>query len=508
MASLALVLTACGGNSSSDNSSNTGSEADTEAVLDVAYTLAMPLDPHRPTSDVAQFTYTSLVYDRLVQVKPGLKVEPMLADSWEFAADGMSVDFTLHEGVTFSDGAVLDAEAVKKSLDRAIFDKQSTVAYRFSMVKQIDVVDASTVRIVTNRKAADLPAVLAGTAGSIISPNALSNADLDVKPVGSGPYAVTKINLGQSVNYERRSDYWGPEKGLAKNINITSMPDENARLNALRSGQVDLIPVALTNADAGESLGSGFDMFTYPSGATWALFLNTTTEAMSNVKVRQALNYAIDREAISKSLLSGKCEPGAQQLAKGADGFLENPPQKYTYDPEKAKKLLEEAGYPEGVKAELLFSQGLAAHEALGTALQAQLGEIGVDLTIVKKDPAQAPALYASEGFETYIQTRLAAATSALNLAGNFSPPRFPGPIPKEFTDALAIANDPNLGASEVTAALETASAVSNEQAFDLFICSYPTLIAHNDEVKGADKMGSAYYTGTLDLRAVSVLKK
>jgi ABC-type transport system substrate-binding protein len=503
---LALTVSACG---SGGSSTSGGGDVDSDGVLNVAYTLpAMPLDPHKPTSDIAQFTYAAPVYDRLTKAAPGPEIVPMLADSWEFAADGMSVTFKLHKGVTFSDGTDLDADAVKKSLDRAISSPDSTVGYRFSMVKEVKVVDPLTVQFVTNRKAADLPAVLAGTAASIISPKALDNPDLDVKPVGSGPYTVTKLTLGESATYERRDDYWGPEKGLPKTITITGIPDENARLNALRSGQVDLAPVNITNSEQAKGLPSNFNLETYPPSATWALFLNTTTKVMANVKVRQALNYAIDRDTINKTLLKGNCTPGAQPLAPGAQGFLEDPPIKYDYDPEKAKQLLAEAGYPDGFTADLLFSQGLSVHEALGTAIQGQLADIGVDLKIVKKDPTQAPALYASEGFETYMQTRVAAATSTLNLAGNYSPPRFPGPVPQAFTDALAIANDPALPADKVEAALKDASAIANEQAFDLFVCSYPTLVAHSNTVANADKMGVSFYTGTLDVRALSVLSK
>lgn len=505
-AALALTLSACGGSSASGGGEGA---VDHDGVLDLGFTLpALPLDPHKPTSDIAQFTYAAPIYDRLTKVDPGPEVAPMLAESWEFAEDGLSVDFKLHDGVTFSDGATLDADAVKKSLDRAIFSEDSTVAYRFAMVKEIKVVDALTVQIVTTRKAADLPGLLAGTAGSIISPDAIDNPDLDVKPVGSGPYEVTNLTIGESATYERRDDYWGPEKDLPKTVTITGIPDENARLNALRSGQIDMTPVNITHSDQGENLGADVDLETYPPAATWALFLNTNTEVMSNVKVRQALNYAIDRETISKTLLKGNCTASAQPLAPGAQGYLEDPPIAYTYDPKKAKDLLAEAGYPDGIKADLLFSQGLSVHEALGTAIQAQLAEIGVDLEIVKKEPAQAPALYATEGFETYMQTRVAAATSTLNLASNYSAPRFPGPVPQAFTDALALANDPALGAEEVDAALQSASAIANEQAFDLFVCAYPTLVAHNDSVGGADKMGVAYYTGTLDVRALSVISK
>lgn len=497
-AAMVLVLSACGGGASGGGG---------DGVLEAAYLLpAMPIDPHHTTSDIAAITYVLPVYDQLTTIGPDGKVVPRLAKSWEFAEDGMSVEFKLEEGVTFSDGAALDAEAVKASLERAL-GEDSTVAYRFAMIDKIVVVDESTLRIEVNRKAADLPAALSGTGGSIISPEALDNPDLDVNPVGSGPYTVTDLKVGESVTYELRDDYWGPEEDLPQTINVTGIADANARINALRSGQVDLVPIDITTSNQAEDLGDGFELHRYPATTKWSLFLNTTTDVMSDVKVRQALNYAIDREAINESILEGNCTPDVQPLSEGVPGYLEEPPVPYTYDPEKAKDLLAEAGYGDGLEARLLFSQGLAVHEAVGTAVQAQLAEIGVDLEIVKKDPTQAPALYATDGYETYVQTRLSAATPALTLAGNFSEPRFPGPVPEEFTDAIATANDPSLGEDEIQAALETASAVANEQAFDLFVCSYPTMFAHSDAVEGADEMGTGYSSTSLDLRAIRVVE-
>lgn len=505
-AALALTLSACGGGGGSNASG--GGEVDPDGTLNVGYTLpAMPLDPHKPTSDIALYTYGALVFDRLTKIDYGMKLTPMLAKSWTFAEDGMSVDFVLEDDVTFSDGATLDADAVKASLDRAAFDPESTVSGRLAMIEKVEVVDPGTVRIHTKRKAADLPFALAGMAGAIISPQAINNKDLDVKPVGSGPYVVTDLTLGESASYERRDDYWGPEEGLPKVIKVTGFSDESARLNAMRSGQIDMAPVNITHSDQGEKLGGNTELHRYPASTVWSLFLNSNTEALSDPKVRQALNYAIDREALDKSLLKGNCAPTSQLIAEGQAGHLDPAPVEYAYDPAKAKELLAEAGYPNGFKGRMLFSQGLSVHEALGTAILAQLAEVGVDLEVVKADPTQAPAMYAAESYETYMQTRTVTADPAMTLAQNFSAPRFPGPIPKEFTAALEVANDPNLDEAAVTEALETASGISNEQAFDLFVCTYPTLIAGTTGISGEEKMGSAFYTGTLDLRAVSVLK-
>lgn len=505
VAVLALVLGACGGSSGDSDGASAGA-VDKNATLNVGFPVpALPLDPQKAASDLAVFPYASLLYDRLTQIKAGPKVEPMIATKWEFAADGMSVDFTLRDDVTFSDGAKLDAAAVKASLDRAISDPASTVAPRFEMVKSVDAVDATTVKITTNRKAADLPYVLAGAAGAIISPKALNNKDLDKKPVGSGPYTLKELKLGQSATFERRDGYWNPEDGLAKTIKIVTLTDSNAQVNALRSGQVDMI----LSKPGQPKFGNDYVHYTYPAGAGWSLFLNTkASKPLADVKVRQALNYAVDRKGIIDSLLAGQCEANVQPLAKGTVGYVDSPPIEYTHDVAKAKQLLADAGYADGFSIDLLVGAGLTPQGEIATALQAQLAEIGVKVKIDEQDPGQTATLYSQKGYDTMVQSRVGASSPLQNLATNFANARnFPGSLPAEFTQAITAASDPTLSASESKAALEEASSVANEQALDLFICNYGQPIDYKNTLVGTEDMGPLYYSGLWDLRQVGVKK-
>ncbi|MCK5890297.1 ABC transporter substrate-binding protein [Aeromicrobium sp.] len=503
---MALVLAACAGGGS--NGDGPAGDIDPNGELKAAFSLPpMPLDPHRATSDVAQFTYASLVYDRLTQIEPGPEVKPLLAESWEFAEDGLSVDFLVREGATFSDGAAVDAEAVKLSLDRAVFDPESTVAFRFPMIESIEVVDPMTVRITTNRPASDLPYLLAATSASIVSPNALNNPDLDVKPVGSGPYVLTELTLGESATFERRDDYWNPDGALAKTINIVGIADNNARLNALRSGQVDFILTNAAQADEVKNLGPDYQVFSYPPGAAYSLFLNYEVPPLDNVEVRRALNHAINREAITSNLLNGYCEPLNQPLPSGVAGHVEDPPYDYEYDPDLARTMLADAGYPDGFSLKLLASAGLSPQDAIAVALQDQFKEIGVTLEIDQKDPAQAPALYGEGDYGAFVQTRVAGATPLLTLLSNFSTSRvFLGQTPQEFKDALSGATDPNLPPEEYESLLQDASAIANEQAFDGFICANQSLLATTKRIIGYDEMGVGYYTNVYDFRKVGVL--
>lgn len=500
-----LVVAACGGGSESKDEGST--EVDKNATLTFGFTVpAVPLDPHTAATDVGQYAYVSPLYDRLTQITAGPKIEPMLATKWEFSADGKAATFTLRDDVTFSDGAKLDAEAVKKSLDRALTDPKSTAPTKLNMIESVEVVTTAEVRINTTRPAADLPYALAGSYGSIISPRALGNKDLDVKPVGSGPYVLTELKLGESATYTRRDDYWDPKAQQAKTIVIKGIPDDNARLNALRSGQIDFMISKVGQADQAKKLGDGFKFYSYPAAATYALLLNVDLPNMDNFKVRQALNYAIDREAINKSLLNGQCEPNNQPLTPGFDGYLEDPPVAYEYDLAKAKSLLDEAGVANGFDMQLLVGAGLSPQDKMAPVLQAQFKQLGINARIVEQDLAQTSSNYGMSKFDSYMQTRVAGPSSAMTLQTNYESSRtFPGELPAEIRKSIDGLFDPSLDEASLKESLEEAASAINEQALDLFICAVPTQFAFSEKVTGADKMGQSFFQGIPDFRYVGI---
>lgn len=513
-AALCLTLAGCGGGTDSETAGNAGggasaADADPNGHLRVGHTVPTPaLDPHRVTSSAAAYPYLTPVYDRLTQMIDNdgvLELAPMVATEWEFSEDGTEVLFTLRDDVTFSDGEVLDAEAVKAVLDHAQNASGSTVASYFPMIEEVEVVDPTQVRIVTNRPAADLPYVLAGVEASLVSPQALDNPDLDVNPVGSGPYIATDVRIGESATYERREGYWDPEAQMAQTITLQGLTDDNARLNALRSGQIDLMVSKLGQYPQSSELGSGFGFYSFPAAQLYSMMMNNDDPALSDPRVRQALNFAVDRDGINSSLLNGQCEPVGQPITEGADGHLADPPLDYTLDRDRARELLADAG-AEDLTFTALLGAGLSPQDQIASALQAQLAEVGVTLNLETMDLVEMNDRYSAGEAPALVNVRAGYPSSAQFLANNYASPRlFPGTLPDGFGESLEPAFDPSLTDSERTESLETTSNVVVEEALDLLLCAVPTQLAFSDKVIGASDMGISHYLGVIDLRYVGI---
>ncbi|MFT4288403.1 ABC transporter substrate-binding protein [Nocardioides sp.] len=514
-----LLLAACGGGSedpgtSAQTTSAPASAADRDATLRATWVVPTPpLDPHKAASENAQFPYVSLVYDRLTQMiqgDDGPELAPMVATSWEFDATGQVLTFTLRDDVTFADGTALDAAAVKASLDRALTLPDSTAKNQFSMIDSVAAPDPTTLVVSANRPAADLPYLLSSGFGSIINPKALDKADLDSAPEGSGPYVATSVTLGDGVVYERRDDYWDPDAGLAKRIELRGIPDPSTRAGGLRSGEADFTLIQPTQYDTVKGFGDAFKVVVYPgAGNVQTIRLNTRKPYLADVRVRQALNFAVDRDAISSALLDGIGTPADQPLTSIYEGHLSDPPMAYDYDPARARELLAEAGYPDGFTLKMMVANYSPLTE-ISQAIQDQFDEIGVKVELTPVDPVQAASMW-TEGtdFDALLQVRnnyeLAASVFARNL---MAPNGYLGDLPAEFTSAVQAAFDPSLSEADRQATLEKASALANEQAFDVYITVSPSPTAVAANVVGADRMGRSGFQGLFDLRYVGLAPK
>lgn len=386
-AALMLSVAACGG---SDSGSGSGGSA-TGGTLTLAPVVeAQPWD----LADAGQGNnaqYYQPVYDSLLRLSPSAEVKANLATKWSYNADRTVLTLTLRTGLKFTDGTALDATAVRTNL---LHTKggSNEAASGLQSVSAVDVVDASTVRIKLSDPDPSLLPNLGGVSGMIASPKAIGDGTLKSEPVGSGPYRLDKsaTTSGSTYTFVRNPDYWNKSAFPFDKIVLKPMTDPTAALNALRSGQVS--GALLTSAkNVAPAKSGGLNVTEYTSGDVEGVYIwdreGKKVKALGNVKVRQALNYAFDRSTIVKTAKQGLGKVTTQVFNPASKAYDSSLDSKYTYDPEKARKLLAEAGYADGFSVTVPDVATLFPDQQ--AAMVQQLEDIGVKVKLDKIPTSQ-----------------------------------------------------------------------------------------------------------------------
>lgn len=360
-------------------------------AVETDITVGMVLEPPNldPTAGAAaaidEVVYAN-VFEGLTRIGPDGSVLPALAKSWEVSDDGRVYTFALQEGVKFHDGTVFDAEDVKFSLDRARAE-DSTNAQKalFAPIENVEVVDPATVKVTLKQPTGSFPFNMAWGDAVIVAPeSAEGNA---TQPVGTGPFKFSAWNKGDSVALVRNPDYWGePAKLEAATFKFIS--DPTAAFAAMMAGDVDAFP----NFPAPETLDQfrADPRFAVVVGSTEGetiLAMNNGKEPFKDVKVRQALSHAIDRQAIVDGAMFGNGTLIGSHFAPHHPAHVDLTGT-YPYDPAKAKQLLAEAGHTDGFKVTLKLPPPPYARRG-GEIIAAQLKEVGVEAEIIPLEWAQ-----------------------------------------------------------------------------------------------------------------------
>ena len=386
---LAVTLAACGGfEDPADPAADGGGEGGDTGT----FSIAVGIDPD--TFDPAGQTTTTVqnmvdyVVETLVKVDEEGEVVPGLAESVELGEDGLTYTVELEQGVTFHDGTPFDAEAVVWNLER-VTDPELTVPLGspFEVIESAEAVDEDTVEITLTRPSPGFRSALSVTTAGMISPasiDAEGNSYQDYqRPVGTGPYEFGEYVAGQSVTLNKYEDYWG-EEPYYDEVVFRIVPEAATRESLLLAGQVDMIilPPVSDLADLEEN--PDVEVKIAPSDRTIFIALNTNHEQLSDPKVRQALNYAVDKEAIVENVLYGAAEVLDAPMAPSLFGYC--PAGSYEYDPEKARQLLEEAGAT-GMSLELLTPSGrYVQDQQAAEAIAGYLREVGLDVEVTTSD--------------------------------------------------------------------------------------------------------------------------
>ncbi|WP_460450227.1 ABC transporter substrate-binding protein [Alsobacter sp. SYSU BS001988] len=383
------------------------------------YTDSLFLDPVLNDANVDIWVLTNL-YDTLLQpTNDGLGVQPGLATKWEPSADGKSLTVTLRQGVKFADGSALTAQDVKWSLDRARDPKAGAWSSSLASIESISAKEPDTVVLTLKHPDPTLIPALA-TFNSAILPQKLFEAAAGAtpeekakafaeKPIGTGPFVMTAWKRGVSMTLKRNPHYWKQgEDGKAlpylDELEFQIIPDDATRLLKLKAGEVDgteFIPYArVKELQADPNLrmelwpSTRVRYLTFYAGPT---FKDGKPNPASNPKVRQALNYAVNKDAIIQITTLGLGKPMRSYMSSTTPLFVGQ--DLYKYDLAKAKALLAEAGFPNGFDISIYSLSGNGDDANDLAAVQQMWGQVGVKLRIDQVDNATRTARYREENF-------------------------------------------------------------------------------------------------------------
>ena len=395
---LALTTAACAGGSDGGSGSD---DIDPDATLRINLPVSSSLNPTEiPIASSAMISLWP-VYERLIEVDGDGEYDAMLATDWAFSDDGLTLTLNLRDDVTFSDGTPFDAAAAKTSLDYLRTSPASSSSTPLKTVADIQAPSATQLVITLSTPSTSIIGALASPiSGSMISPEAIASGDLASQPVGTGAWVVSAFNPGVEVTYERREDgIWDEESGQVKTVQIATFTSAEARTNAIRSGQYDLTTYAGSDAPAlGSEIDSGRLQLSQSTGfLMYSMFLNTASAPFDDVAVRQAVNYALDRDNL-KGVIDEASDSRVQPYPDGLVGFDEGLESDYGFDVDEAKKLLADAGYPDGLDAGLVLVANTGGFPELAQAVQANLKDVGISIELQSIDVLQANAEWSKGG--------------------------------------------------------------------------------------------------------------
>ena len=346
------------------------------------------LDPTLARTYVGRIVFASLC-DKLFDIDDKLNIVPQLAVSSETSEDGKSVVLKLRSGVKFHDGAVMDAAAVKASLDRHTTMPGSFRKPELGAVDQVEVIDASSVRLVLKSPFSPLLAQLADRAGMIMSPKAIAEGGdkFGLKPVCAGPFKFVERVQQDRIVLEKFADYWNAANVHIDRIVFRPIVESTVRLANLKSGSLDLIERALATDLKEIRADPKLKLATQIEIGYLGLTLNLANgEAGKNgpfgkdPRVRQALEASIDRKALSDVVFNGEFLPGNQWVSPKSSYYQEKLPLPGR-DVAKAKKLMADAGLVTPVTVDFMVTNNPEARQ-VAEVLQAMAAEAGFDLKI------------------------------------------------------------------------------------------------------------------------------
>ena len=350
------------------------------------------LDPQVSTA-ANDFRITTNIFEGLVRFKDGtLEVEPALATDWTISDDGLTYTFTLREGVTFHDGTPFNAEAVKFTFDRMLDENHPyyetgpfPLSFNFADITETKVIDDTTVEFTLGQPFAPFLTNLATNTGGIVSPAAVAEFgdDFGRNPVGTGPFQFEEWQSNTRVVASRNDAYWGDPAGM-ETVVFRPITDANTRVAEMLSGGVDLMVEVPPDNVSMFADDPTFTVYDAVGPHVWYVMLNAKDGPFADKLVRQAANYAVNKETLVNDVLQGTAGVSAGPIPPAFNWAYNESVEPYPYDPDMARQLLEESGV-EDLSVTFYVTEGgsgMLDPIPMGTAIQADLEAVGFDVEI------------------------------------------------------------------------------------------------------------------------------
>jgi peptide/nickel transport system substrate-binding protein len=438
------------------------------------------LDPTaNPAAAISEVLYGN-VYEGLVQFAADGSVLPRLALSWDVSADGLTYVFHLKSGVRFHDGSAFDAAAAQFSLQRLVAPGSTNPQRsRLRAIRAVEAVDTLTLRVSLSRRSGGLLQGLAFGAAVMVSPQSAANNA--VRPIGTGPFRFLRWRRGDSITLERNPDYPG-KPAVLDQVTFKFITDPTAAFAALMAGDVD----AFANYPAPESFAQfaadrRFKVFDGTTEMETVLGLNERVSPLSNVLVRRAISYALDRRAIIDGAMFGYGTPIGSHFPPRNPAYIDLTGV-YPHDVAKARALLAQAGYPQGLALTLKLPPPSYARRS-GEIVAAQLGQAGIRVQIENLEWAQwLDQVYTSHDFDMSIVGHVEPLDYDIYARDDY----YFGYSNPEYK-ALIAALDDSTDAQERTELLHQIQRKLAADAVNGFLFQYPKLDVWNAHLHGID---------------------
>ena len=474
VSAMTTALCACAGGKAGS------ADADSLITIGIPQDLDESLDPH-----VAEGAGTREVlfnvFEGLVKPNSNGDLIPAVASDYSINEDGTVYTFTLREGVKFHNGKKVTVQDVKASLDKcAGTESGEPLVAAFSAVKEINTPDDKTIEIVLKESDTDF---LPNLTAAILPADHL---DASTEPIGTGPYKYVSRSPQENIILESFDDYWG-EKAKIKTVVLKIVADADTIVMNLEGGSIDLMARLSTTQAA--QLSDNFDIYEGTMNLVQALYINNSVEPFNNTKVRQALSYAVDVQEIMDFVSDGKgTETGSSMFPAFGKYYMKELNDTYNTDIDKAKQLLNEAGYPDGFEFTITVASNYQQHVDTAQVLKEQFKKIGVtaNINLVEWD-TWLNDVYIGRNFETTVVGVDASTLTASAMLGrfvsdsgknfvNYNNPEYD----KVYGEAIATVDD-----DVRTEKYKMCERILSEDAANVYIQDLPNLVAVNKKFGG-----------------------